>query len=45
MEISAWTVNDPERVCELLDLGVRNITTRRPAAVLKLREERRKSGK
>ena len=45
MEISAWTVNDPERVCELLNLGARNITTRRPAAVLKLREERQKSGK
>lgn len=38
--ISAWTVNDPERIRQLLDLGVKNITTRCPACALKIREEK-----
>lgn len=37
MGISAWTVNEPDRISQLLKLGVHNITTRRPAEALKLR--------
>lgn len=37
--ISAWTVNEPERVCQLLDLGIRNITTRNLKEALRLRGE------
>lgn len=40
MGISAWTVNDPKRIRRLLDLGVKNITTRRPACALKIRQEK-----
>ena len=40
MGISAWTVNEPDRISQLLELGVHNITTRRPAEALKLRGER-----
>lgn len=37
MGISAWTVNEPDRISQRLKLGVHNITTRRPAEALKLR--------
>lgn len=39
LEISAWTVDDPERICRLLRLGVKNITTRRPVCAIKIRQE------
>ena len=42
--ISAWTVNDPERIRRLLQLGVHNITTRKLANALKIREEREGAG-
>lgn len=38
--ISAWTVNDPKRIRQLLELGVKNITTRCPACALKIRQEK-----
>lgn len=38
--ISAWTVNEPERIRQLLDLGIRNITTRNLKEALSLRGER-----
>lgn len=40
--ISAWTVDDPERIRRLLELGVKNITTRRPACAIKIRQEEEK---
>ena len=38
--ISAWTVNEPERIRQLLDLGIRNLTTRNLKEALRLRRER-----
>ena len=37
--ISAWTVNEPDRIRQLLDLGIRNITTRNLKEALRLRGE------
>ena len=36
--ISAWTVNEPERIREFLDLEICNITTRNFTAAMALRQ-------
>ena len=36
---SAWTVNDEDKLRQLLNLGIANITTRNPVLALKLRKE------
>lgn len=36
LEVSAWTVNDVERMKKLLALGVNNVTTLRPRKLIKL---------
>ena len=41
--ISAWTANDPERIKQLLDCGMHNITTRNLAAALVLREKKERT--
>ena len=40
--ISAWTVNEENRIMGLLDLGVCNITSRKPRLALALREKKEK---
>ncbi len=37
--ISAWTVNEPVRIRQLLGMGIRNITTRNLKEALMLRRE------
>lgn len=41
--ISAWTVNEPERIEKLLECGMHNITTRNLAAALALREKKERT--
>ena len=40
--ITAWTVNEENRIMGLLDLGVCNITSRKPRLALALREKKEK---
>lgn len=39
IQVSAWTVNDPETALRLLQKGVYNITSRKPGMVERLRQE------
>ena len=36
---SAWTVNDEDKIRQMLEMGIGNITTRNPVLALKLRKE------
>ena len=40
IEISAWTVNDPKRIAQLIDLEIKNITTRCPVSALEIKRKK-----
>jgi glycerophosphoryl diester phosphodiesterase len=40
MELHVWTVNDPVRMVEYIELGVDNILTDRPEVLASILEER-----